>query len=349
MTREIIADGTAPVNPNKSADSFLYHSRAMFENGWRVSPLYPGSKIPGIYRRGEWQKMPRWADHATSQSVYKVEAFQRMVESSETPGVGLCTLITPDLVWVDLDSTDTNVRDDLIGELQELDGAILMRVGSKGFAMPFRLADGLEVPNAIHLDGHKALELLQYGKQVVCYGVHPDTGRPYEWLTDAQPWNTRTDELPVFDEDVLAICGDVLRFYGSTRTPVAHRTRREGDIEGDYHYARLADKLDTWALDNIGEWIHGLPIHAVAKRSGGYDCLATWRPSEKPLAQRLREPNLGVHRNGISDFGDNARGYTPIGLVAVALGVDYESALWWLYEAKHGPWPDLHPDLRGRG
>lgn len=345
MTNSIILDGTAPVNPSISADSFLTHALTMFENGWCVAPLCPDSKVPGTYRRGAWENMSGWSDLPTSQNAYQVEAFRRMVESSKTPGVGICSPIAPGLVWVDLDSRSEDIKQDLIGELQELEGAIMMRVGSKGFAMPLRIAEGLELPGALHLDGEKTLELLQQSKQIVCYGIHPDTGRPYEWLTDAQPINTRIDELPVFDEDVLAVCGDVLRFYGSTSQPIAKRTRRESDISGDYHFAHLADKLDTWALENIGAWIHGLPIHAVAKRSGGFDCLATWRPSEKPLAQRLKEPNLGVHPNGISDFGDGNRGYTPIGLISAALGVDYESALWWLREAKEGPWPPLHPDL----
>ena len=48
------------------------------------------------------------------------------------------------------------------------------------------------------------VEVLATGQSVLPPTIHPDTGRPYRWLTRATLFNTRVDELPVITKANIA-------------------------------------------------------------------------------------------------------------------------------------------------
>ena len=48
------------------------------------------------------------------------------------------------------------------------------------------------------------VEVLATGQSVLPPTIHPDTGRPYQWLTKATLFNTRVDELPVITKANIA-------------------------------------------------------------------------------------------------------------------------------------------------
>jgi hypothetical protein len=98
---------------------------------------------------------------------------------------------------VDIDILDVDVANQIEALVVELAGPTLVRVGR---APKRALLYRTEVPFAKirtprYEQGH--VEVLCDGQQIVCFGVHPDTGRPYEWHPHPP---TKRSDLPVLDE-----------------------------------------------------------------------------------------------------------------------------------------------------
>ena len=73
---------------------------------------------------------------------------------------------------------------------------------------------------------------------------------------------------------------------------------------------------------------------------GGYEAVATWRPSSTGRPDNVRKPNLKIAPAGIRDFGaggvGNGHGYTPLDLVMAAHGCDLDTAFKFLSD--HTGW-----------
>jgi len=92
----------------------------------------------------------------------------------------------------------------LVRERFEDHGAILVRFGNAPKrAIPFRTDTPFKkiTVNLIAPDGDETqkLELLADGQQVVGFGIHKDTGKPYEWF-GGEPGIIRRGELPAITE-----------------------------------------------------------------------------------------------------------------------------------------------------
>jgi hypothetical protein len=79
---------------------------------------------------------------------------------------------------------------------------------------------------------YDAIEVLGDGQQIVCLGVHPDTGRPFEWSSGA-PTYVKASDLPLITEaDARAIVDKIIvmlgeRFGINVHTPAKATTRPE--------------------------------------------------------------------------------------------------------------------------
>lgn len=336
-------------NPTLQDSPYSRVCHDLISHGWPAIPCMPGSKVPGRWRglRRGWQPLSDWQQYSDLNLLTDIlmASWCRIPDDA----FGVCSPVPAGVVWLDLDSFDGNLAADLIELLDQEDGTHIRRRGAKGFAQPFLVADGLDLPSALWLDSKKTIEFLGVGRQVVLPPtVHPDTNQPYVWLTADTCENTSIVDLPVMDAELFAAIEDMLCFFGSVDTvrekPVRARTPRDRSDDGEFQFAGLADQVDAAAFKAFDLWVPMLGLHEKRKRDG-YLALATWRPSAKPLAQRVKEPNLGISSLGIRDFGTD-EGYTPIGLVAAALGVDYVEAMWWLKDIVD-PWPPLPASLQG--
>jgi hypothetical protein len=100
---------------------------------------------------------------------------------------------------VDIDILDVDVANQIEALVVELAGPTLVRTG---LAPKRALLYRTEVPFAKMRTPHFPLghvEVLCDGQQIVCFGVHPDTGRPYEWHPHPP---TKRSDLPVLDAAV---------------------------------------------------------------------------------------------------------------------------------------------------
>ena len=96
--------------------------------------------------------------------------------------------------------------------------AILLRTNT-----PLKKITGTVIaPNG---DTGQKIELLADGQQVIVFGTHPKTGKPYSWF-GGEPTSIEHDELPYVSEDeakqlVAAAIALLVRDFGY-RLPTAH-------------------------------------------------------------------------------------------------------------------------------
>jgi hypothetical protein len=174
------------------------------------------------------------------------------------------------------------------------------RRGMKGWAGAYRTLSGdpLKSAKLIGSDGtHPVLEIISAGGQVVLPpSLHPDTGRPYEWLTERTLLDTRPEELPIIDDDIEQQFRVVLAPWLKQEEPAQpfQSKRHRGSKRFPPDVDRLVDPLSaldpscdqkTW--DEIGKMINaedsgeaGFRVYDEwSKRSSKYT-------GEKELRQR---------------------------------------------------------------
>lgn len=150
---------------------FQDHGRALLGNGYLIIPIKPGHKRPAL---DNWQTARLGAADLTRYPAH---------------GVGvLCGQGAQPIAAIDIDTTDEFLASRFTAWCQEHLGATCERVGN---APKILLAYRAEVEGwgkatgawfeDLAGDKHR-LEVLGKGQQFVAYHIHPDTGRPYEWV-----------------------------------------------------------------------------------------------------------------------------------------------------------------------
>lgn len=144
------------------------------------------------------------------------------------------------LVAVDIDILDDAVADELqeLLERELVDGQDLppVRFGLR----PKRLATfrikGPDFPtfkSRPHIDseGRPArIEILALGSQFIADGIHPDTGKPYEWVDGVGPDNVKFADLPTITEARLrAFIQDAECRFAELDWQIAKSAKREGE------------------------------------------------------------------------------------------------------------------------
>lgn len=168
----------------KAVPPFAAAAPKLVELGYSPIPIQPGEKRPARGLRA-WQEY-----------VYKKE------DTFEGCGIGI---LTGKVIALDIDvrvkKIAAAIRQEAIrrfGEapariglapkvalLYAVEGAPFEKIQTREFAFPDDSPDD---------KGHK-VEVLAKGQQLVCYHVHPDTGKPYEWNGAGEPLKVAVDKL----------------------------------------------------------------------------------------------------------------------------------------------------------
>lgn len=211
------------------------HGADLIDNGYNIVPILPGKKAPGF---DGWQK------------VRASKSTLRDWSNSEysTSGIGIHTRHTP--------AIDIDVRDDDIAQLMEqwvIDNisAAPTRIGlAPKRLMVFRTDEPFRKMSSAKYedewgDQHQ-IEILGDGQQFVAYHIHPDTHKPYEWVTDANPLNTAADSLPVLTTDDCRALIDYFDEIAVEQGWVKKRKAREAAkaIDADNPFAEDTSPVD---------------------------------------------------------------------------------------------------------
>ena len=171
--------------------SFLarYGAR-LLANGYPIVPIRAGTKFPGY--KG-WQR--------TQASRQRLEGW--LANGFAKGGVGVLCQRFP---GVDLDVQDKGIVDKLVRWCERHIGQTVRRVGQAPKCLLAYRADEPFTKLASNRyagpDGPEhRVEILGDGQQFVAYAIHPDTGRPYEWVSGRGLADVAADDLPVITRD----------------------------------------------------------------------------------------------------------------------------------------------------
>lgn len=162
----------------------------LVDRGFPILPIQPNTKKPGLYKLGAWHEYPKWSRHCERDTTdNEVDIWGNWPEA----GVGIAA---GRVIGIDIDIIDSPT---IALEMEALAKRMLgdtpaVRIGHA----PKRLL----VYRAVQpFSGFKypPIEVLGVGQQFIAYGIHPDTGKPYDWpvstLADLSP-----DDLPGITE-----------------------------------------------------------------------------------------------------------------------------------------------------
>jgi hypothetical protein len=219
------------------------------------------------------------------------------------------------------------------------------KAGKRAFA-PFYRAD-FPVPSEdfYDSDGHLVLQILSDGKQcVIPPSIHPETKQPYRWTNGHSLYDTPLSELPLLPRDYrerLERLG-----YVSARKPKKAETADLADGDRDEHDDRFSE-IKQEALRNLAAWVPDLGLYGLKRNPGrgaSFRSVASFRPSKTDRPNEERDLNLNIHPRGITDEGDNGKGYSAIDLVMACLNCNNVRALEWLEEKLLPPKSNIEVD-----
>lgn len=239
-------------------------------------------------------------------------------------------LLCGSVVAVDIDAQDPDTAAGLTGIAERLPGAdiALRRVGKAPKVMLLFRATEIRKKSSTAeytVNGLKCqVEVMGDGQQIVAFGVHPETQRPYEWLGPS-PLDVPLADLPEITPEAIdgfvAEATDYLNAHGrllrARKAPTEH-TRTGSET--------FWQRVNSAALDNTDRWVPSL--FSSARKEAG---TGAWRITSKELGRELEE-DLSIHRDGIQDFGLE-QSETPLSLVEKWGGAPSpKDAAFWLCE-----------------
>ena len=218
--------------------TFAKVAHKLLDQGYEPVPVTPMSKrVPA---RG-WTTLP--IDEA------QVDAW---IKDYGHCGVGLRT---GHLVAIDIDILNADDAHQAAETVIARLGPTILRVGR----WPKRLLLYRTMAPFAKLKVGK-VEVLAQGQQLVAFGVHPDTRRPYDWPMGDSPLDVPLHALPLVNETMVeAMLAELLPLAGPAPSGSRDK-RRSKNNRGSQDLTRDADGLVVDGRDN---WLSIIAFHAV--------------------------------------------------------------------------------------
>src|SRR5215472_12097838 len=201
-------------SPNGSASQPLSYMAALgarlIDNGWPILPIWPGTKAPGSFSRGQWSGYNGWSKHCSRPTtLIEASVWSRWPDC----GVGLPG---GEVCGVDIDIVEDKAVADAVERLarQMLGDGCLLRVG----LWPKRLLVYRTKEPFAGIKEFYPIEIMARGQQMVAYARHPETGLPYQWIGDT-PAETHLTGLQAVSE------AQVRRFLAEAYKLIPERLR----------------------------------------------------------------------------------------------------------------------------
>ena len=223
-----------------------------------------------------------------------------------------------------------------------------------------RVEQDVSFPAKLYLDDAPIIDLLQSGKFCVLPPtIHPNTKKPYYYLPDSESLeHVDAEDLPIVGSEFFDQLVSALEVLGTVTTSKAEvRGVVTGVRTPLSEYPPLHEGptafLNWHALNDLDAWVPDLNLYRCEqRRDGSYKAVATWRQGGTGRSPDRRKLNLSIHPSGIKDMGAD-QGYSPIDLVMVAMGYDFDQADEWLEKRIFEPsepfsFPEHRPDLINR-
>jgi Bifunctional DNA primase/polymerase, N-terminal len=185
-------DGAAHAHANGAVNGHSYigtntfglYAPLLLRNGYSPAPIESGGKRP-LAAIGDWNRL-----RATPLTEGEISAI-----AAAYPNAGLGVLGGYNgLVPIDIDTEDPDIQAVIYAVLPEY---LVAKRGRRGATVFYRDRSGLIKPRKFkNADGSMILEVLTTGQVVLPPTIHPETHKPYCWLTEHTLLEVSIDELP---------------------------------------------------------------------------------------------------------------------------------------------------------
>ncbi|MCR9236178.1 MAG: AAA family ATPase [Alphaproteobacteria bacterium] len=285
----------------------------LLQAGYPIIPIKPNTKYPGF---DGWQK-----------TVANENLLQGWLSNGFIRGgVGV---LTREIPAVDLDVQDPEIVDKLIEWCKSKIGRTVQRVGKPPKQLlvyrtdePFSKIASKKYVDFLGLE-HK-VEILGDGQQFVAFATHPDTGKPYEWVSEHNLAETAISDLPTISADQAqelvdyfeTIIPDDWELVDNARTslkvdksiPAAERILAHAKPKADVTYTQLERSLTYLDPDmRMHDWVRiGMALyHQCDGDDAGFALWDSWSSEGVKY-----EPN--TMRGRWRSFDADLRGTNPV-------------------------------------
>lgn len=166
------------------------YGERLLQHGYPIIPIKQGFKFPkGL---SGWEQI-----NATENHLKKW-----LSNGFADDGVGI---ITKEIPAIDIDVYDKDIANLLVAWCEKNIGATVKRVGkAPKILLVYRTEKPIKkMVSTIYEDFlglTQKIEILGDGQQFVAFAMHPDTGKPYEWVTEKNIADIHKTDLPVLTE-----------------------------------------------------------------------------------------------------------------------------------------------------
>lgn len=261
----------------KNNEFLAAYGAKLVENSYNIIPIPEGSKSPGFEG---WQKIK------ASRSLVK----EWLATSYKNAGIGILTEYTP---AVDLDISDERVCKRISDAILSSYGATPIRVGRNPRSLlmfktdtPFKKMKTGKFKDEWG-ETHE-VEILAQGQQFVAYANHKDTGKPYTWVSETEPINQSSHDLPHIDfeiaEEIIRLAIEIFEEEGFTRASngISGKTVNAADVDDVF-----ADITQTVNLPSE-------EIRRILLSVPGNDVYETWTQIGMALYHQYDGSNEGL-------------------------------------------------------
>ena len=242
------------VNPN-SLECMLAHARMLVARGYEVVPILEGEKYP---RFDGWNSdEPTTIERVEQQVRDNYDPFCGRDYAKGHRGFGFLTRRLPS---VDIDTPDIKLTHAIATVVEnQICPTPMLRCGSKGVMMSFRLADGETKASFTKLiikkqktdkDDEPATYVELFGDRVqfAGIGIHPRTGLPYRWINpDWHPLLNNQSDLPVAtSEQMRGLVAPIIEKLRELGHPAClHDATKPVALEPKIHVVKSAATTDA--------------------------------------------------------------------------------------------------------
>lgn len=259
--------------------------KKLIDNGYLPYPVKIKSKRPDIKtgKKPEW--LTEYKDQYLNTTFHGVGIFPQhglnCVDYDLTPKALIKEGFTPE------QAEEIFTKIDPIAQ-QILEKAIVSRTGSKGYAALFNGEEDKKTVLKIKAPNGQDVTIIDLMRNtgvgvVMPPTIHPDTKKPYRWLTEKTLFNTRIDEHPPLPVDLLNQIFDICEKYSPKKQKKVRKTTTKKVNSNELKVSASSD-VQHLPMDTIITLDSGAQVElwkALEDNVGEY-CFDPLRPDRGP-------------------------------------------------------------------